>query len=142
MLSDMMDQPLDWLKEQPAGWVLLSEYARQEAACPPRQRPAEPAAPPAEASGDGSEEEEATGNWIPRLTSVAGVESAAMPSLHGKLIALGMLKFEFFAKSGGMKYRLSPLGRQLLSGRSPVETSSQSAPDSEPEISPADLQAA
>lgn len=126
-----MDQPLDWLKEQPAGLALLSEYARQEAACPPRPRPAEPAAPVAEASDDAAEEEECSGNWIPRLTNVDGVETATMPALHGKLIALGMLKFEFFAKSGGMKYRLSPLGRQMLSSRTAVEiTESASAAES------------
>jgi hypothetical protein len=130
ILSDMMDQPLDWLKEQPAGLALLSEYARQEAACPPRPRPAEPAAP-VEPSGESADEEESTGNWIPRLTIVEGVEPAAMPSLHGKLIALGMLKFEFFAKSGGMKYRLSPLGRQMISGRAGTETADASpAPES------------
>jgi hypothetical protein len=128
-LSDMMDQPLDWLKEQPAGLALLVEYARQEAACPPRIRPAEiAAAHDVDASSEGDEEEESAAAWIPRLTNVAGVDAATMPSLHGRLIALGLLKFEFFAKSGGMKYRLSTQGRQIISVRPTAEVATE--PDS------------
>jgi hypothetical protein len=138
----MMDQPLDWLKEQPAGLALLSEYARQEAACPPRTRPAEPAAVEAPESVDPCDEEESSASWIPRLMRVEGIESASMPALHGRLIALGLLKFEFFAKSGGMKYRLSTQGRQFVSERPVAVVADETGPTVQSECLPLDQQAA
>jgi hypothetical protein len=111
----MTDQPLEWLKEQPAGLALLAAYARHEADCPRRPRPAESADPPVDAAADSDPEFEAdASHWIPRLTAVENVDPASLPSLHGRLIALGLLKFELFGRTGGMRYRLSTAGRQTL----------------------------
>jgi hypothetical protein len=52
--------------------------------------------------------------WVPRLTDVEAVPREALPALHGKLIALGLLRFELFGRAHGMRYRLSPEGRSLL----------------------------
>ncbi len=42
-----------------------------------------------------------------------GVDPEQLSSLHGKLIALGLLSFEVSGKSG-MQYQVSPLGRRTL----------------------------
>jgi hypothetical protein len=57
--------------------------------------------------------EPASDGWQPRLAEVPGVERGDLAGLHGKLIALGFLKFELHAKNG-MQYQVSPLGRQTL----------------------------
>jgi hypothetical protein len=51
--------------------------------------------------------------WLPRLVRIDGVDPVELSRLHGKLIALGCLKFEISGKSG-MQYQLTPLGRQTL----------------------------
>ena len=51
--------------------------------------------------------------WVPRLSQLDGVEPERLSSLHGKLIALGLLSFEISGKLG-MRYQLSPLGRRTL----------------------------
>ncbi len=51
--------------------------------------------------------------WLPRVAGLQGVDSAHLSGLHGKLIALGFLKFEISGKSG-MQYQLTPLGRETL----------------------------
>jgi hypothetical protein len=70
-----------------------------------------------------------TGNpeegWIPRLASVSGVEAADLSRAHGKLIALGFLKFEVSGNKAGIHYQVSPLGRQMLSGRSGISDPNQ-----------------
>ncbi len=42
-----------------------------------------------------------------------GVDPEQLSSLHGKLIALGLLSFDVSGKSG-MQYQVSPLGRRTL----------------------------
>ena len=53
--------------------------------------------------------------WLPRLTSLDGVEADRLPVLHGKLIALGFLKFQIANRTTGMQYHVDPAGRQALS---------------------------
>jgi hypothetical protein len=55
----------------------------------------------------------AVDGWLPRLVGIDGVDPAHLSRLHGKLIALGCLKFEISGKTG-MQYQLTPLGRQTL----------------------------
>jgi len=55
----------------------------------------------------------AADGWLPRLVRIDGVDPAHLSRLHGKLIALGWLKFEISGKTG-MQYQLTPLGRQTL----------------------------
>lgn len=107
--------------EQPAGFSLLAAYAQHEAETPRKPRVAVPAAPPPaeSAAGEESEDEDDSAAWVPRLTMVPGVEPAQLPPLHGRLIALGLLKFELFGRTGGMRYRLSSTGRQVLASAPP-----------------------
>ncbi len=56
--------------------------------------------------------------WIPRVTEVAAIESAKLPAIHGKLIAFGFLKFDLAGRDAGMRYQLTPQGKQALLGQS------------------------
>lgn len=51
--------------------------------------------------------------WLPRLLRIDGVDPAQLSRLHGKLIAVGFLKFDISGKAG-MHYQVSPLGHQTL----------------------------
>ena len=62
--------------------------------------------------------------WSARLDVVEDIPSERLPAIHGKLIALGLLKFDLDGKSGGMLYQPTPLGRQALlppEQRSPLQ---------------------
>ena len=59
--------------------------------------------------------------WIPRVTEVETIDSAALPSIHGKLIAFGFLKFDLSGRDAGMRYQLTPQGKQALLGKSLAE---------------------
>ncbi|MBC8113788.1 MAG: hypothetical protein H7062_05385 [Candidatus Saccharimonas sp.] len=59
--------------------------------------------------------------WIPRVTEVETIDTAALPSIHGKLIAFGFLKFDLSGRDAGMCYQLTPLGKQALLGKGPLE---------------------
>ena len=52
--------------------------------------------------------------WSPRITQVAGLAADQLSVIHGKLIALGMLKFEISSRADGVQYQVTPLGRQAL----------------------------
>ena len=52
--------------------------------------------------------------WSPRIVNVSGVASEQLSAVHGKLIALGMLKFEIGSRADGVQYQLTTLGRQAL----------------------------
>lgn len=52
--------------------------------------------------------------WSPRLAEVPGLPAEQLSSIHGKLIALGLLKFEIGSRALGVHYQLTPLGRQGL----------------------------
>jgi len=52
--------------------------------------------------------------WSPRLADVAGLAAEELSAIHGKLIALGLLKFEIGSRAEGVHYQLTPLGRQAL----------------------------
>ena len=55
--------------------------------------------------------------WIPRVRLVDGLSPDHLPRIHGKLIALGLLKFQLTGRESGMCYQLSTLGRDVLAGR-------------------------
>ena len=42
------------------------------------------------------------------------VDPAQIAAIHGKLIALGMLKFEIGSRADGVQYQVTPFGRQAL----------------------------
>lgn len=52
--------------------------------------------------------------WSPRITTVAELAAEQMSVIHGKLIALGMLKFEISSRADGVHYQITTLGRQAL----------------------------
>jgi hypothetical protein len=55
-----------------------------------------------------------TVEWSQRITAVDGLVPEQLPVIHGKLIALGMLKFEIGSRADGVQYQLTSLGRQAL----------------------------
>jgi hypothetical protein len=54
--------------------------------------------------------------WVPRLCSVEGISPDQLPRIHGKLIALGLLKFQLAGRESGICYQLSTLARHVLAG--------------------------
>ena len=52
--------------------------------------------------------------WSPRIAGVEGLADEAVSAIHGKLIALGMLKFEISSRTDGVQYQLTTLGKQAL----------------------------
>jgi hypothetical protein len=52
--------------------------------------------------------------WVSRLTAVEGLADDQLSLIHGKLIALGMLKFEIGDRAEGVHYQVTTLGRQAL----------------------------
>lgn len=64
--------------------------------------------------------------WIPRLTEVESVDPTTLPSIHGKLIAFGLLKFDVGGRDVGIRYQLSPQARHALLGK-PAEESDEDA---------------
>ena len=87
---------LDFVAQELAAspeWRRVLEAYLHEAA----QRPADPA----------------DEGWLPRIARIDGVDPAHLSRLHGRLIALGCLKFELSGKAG-VQYQLTPLGRQTL----------------------------
>jgi len=56
--------------------------------------------------------------WLDRLLEVPGIETPSLTSIHGFLIAQGLIKFEFTGRSVGLQYQLSSLGRESISRKS------------------------
>lgn len=56
--------------------------------------------------------------WLDRLLDVPGIEPSSLTSIHGFLIAQGLIKFEFGGRSVGLQYQLSSLGRESVSRKS------------------------
>jgi hypothetical protein len=52
--------------------------------------------------------------WSGRVEALDGATSGQIATLHGKLIALGLLKFEIASRADGVQYQVTPLGRQAL----------------------------
>ncbi len=56
--------------------------------------------------------------WLDRILSVPGLDAPCLTSIHGFLIAQGLIKFEFTGRSVGLQYQLSTLGRESIARRS------------------------
>ncbi len=52
--------------------------------------------------------------WLDRIIDVPGVDRPALTSIHGFLIAQGLIKFEFTGRSVGLQYQLSQQGRESI----------------------------
>lgn len=66
--------------------------------------------------------EEEFDGWLPRIMSIEGLEDENLPRIHGKLIAVGFLKFQLAGRGSGVVYQISPQGRQALSNEPAEET--------------------
>ena len=55
-----------------------------------------------------------TDGWLPRLWEAPGVPRERLPRIHGKLIALEFLRFELTGPTDGVRYQLSPSGKEAL----------------------------
>ena len=64
-----------------------------------------------------NEGEESTTGWVSRISVLEGVEAAELSTLHGRLIALGYLKFKLIDRQVGLRYRLTPAGKQMAQSR-------------------------
>ena len=107
----------DWLRlllayAQAEDVAAAAEAAIAKVAAPP----AVSAAPTVSMASDAEGEESATG-WVARIGSVEGVETAQMSMLHGRVIALGYLKFKLIDRQVGLRYRLTPSGKQVAQAR-------------------------
>ena len=56
--------------------------------------------------------------WLDRILDVPGIETSLLTSIHGFLIAQGMIRFEFTGRSVGLQYQLSTQGRESLARES------------------------
>lgn len=52
--------------------------------------------------------------WLDRIIDVPGLESVHLTSIHGFLIAQGLIRFEFTGRNTGLQYQLSPSGRDSI----------------------------
>ena len=112
------------LSENPEWRLVLQTYfqAEQELPAPSRSESAKAKAAAAEAiaassevpEAENAEHEKSAVGWLPRLRAVAGVASELLSSIHGGLIAAGLLRFELFGRDGGLRYRTTPQGKTAL----------------------------
>ena len=98
----MHDFELDQLRRNPAWTATLRTYW--------------------EAQLDRREKSPDFDGWIPRVSDVEGVERTRLSNVHGRLIAFGFLKFDLNDREVGMRYQLTPLGRQAIGAASAEET--------------------
>jgi len=66
--------------------------------------------------------------WVPRVFEVPKVEPAELSNVHGRLIAFGFLKFDLASgREIGMRYQLTPLGRQAIGAATPEDAEHEAA---------------
>ncbi len=112
----MIDFELQEVQCEPELLHVLDAYHRQQLMC-------------ADSTAEGEEEVE----WFPRIDSIDQVPSEQLPRLHGKLIALGLLKFQLAGRTSGVHYQMSRTGKQVLARL--ADTSSQPSDEPVSEIS-------
>lgn len=61
-----------------------------------------------------SEAEDSSTGWVSRIAQLEGVDPSRMSTLHGRVIALGYLKFQLIDRQIGLRYRLTPAGKQVV----------------------------
>ena len=52
--------------------------------------------------------------WLARIAAVDGLAVEQTSMVHGKLIALGLLKIDMGTRTEGVRYQVTPLGRQAV----------------------------
>jgi hypothetical protein len=95
--------------------------AAEEPADPAAEAPpvvVEPVAPAESPAADSerkeAEAEDSNVGWVSRIAQLEGVDPARMSTLHGRVIALGYLKFQLIDRQIGLRYRLTPAGKQVV----------------------------
>jgi hypothetical protein len=58
---------------------------------------------------------------VPRVQTAEEVPTADLSGIHGKLIAYGFLKFDLAGRDGGIRYQLTPLGKQAINASIPAD---------------------
>lgn len=98
ILSELMtcDGELDALR-------VLEAYARAEAEAAEQPKPSTEEA-----------DDDPNRGWHLRVNEVPGVPDGRLAPLHGRLIALGYLKYRLTSRTDGILYRLAPEGRDLV----------------------------
>ncbi len=56
--------------------------------------------------------------WLDRIQDVQGIEKTTLTSIHGFLIAQGLIRFEFNGRTVGLQYQLSTQGREAMARES------------------------
>lgn len=122
---------VDWVRlllaySQAEEAVALAEAATLKAAAKAIAKAGVPAAiaadspvvsQPIASPGPESDGEESATGWVARVSQLEGVEAAQMSALHGRVIALGYLKFKLVDRQVGLRYRLTPAGKQMAQSR-------------------------
>ena len=116
----MLDFEQGCLLNREAWLRLLAAYAEAEeklaierkAAAPVAVKPPENGESPAAA--EVAEAEESATGWASRVSLIDGIDPDGMSPLHGRVIALGYLKFQLVDRQIGLRYRLTPEGRRAL----------------------------
>jgi hypothetical protein len=88
---------LQLLAENPSWQRVLGVYARRASESPP-ERPGEESGP----------------RWHERVGALDGLDPDALTEIHSRLIAFGWLRFQVEDRQAGLKYRISPEGKQAL----------------------------
>lgn len=130
----------DWVRlllaySQAEDAAALAEAALQKAAAKLAAKAGVPAAisadspmvsKPAVVLGTESDGDDSATGWVARVSLLDGVDAAQMSALHGRVIALGYLKFKLVDRQVGLRYRLTPAGKQMAQSR-PDATESAAA---------------
>ena len=113
----------DWLRllsayAQAEHVAALIEAASAKATAKTGALPADSAVPAVLVScaSESDGEESATG-WVARVSVLEGVDASQLSTLHGRVIALGYLKFKLIDRQVGLRYRLTPAGKQMAQSR-------------------------
>lgn len=97
----MDDFELEQLRRNPAWAVLLNVYYEHQV--------------------QGRNQTPDFDGWVPRVYHAEQIPVEELSSIHGKLIAYGFLKFDLAGRDGGVRYQLTPLGKQGINASIPVE---------------------
>ncbi len=117
--GDMIELETELLKNNPQWLTVLRAYhkAMQEldSATPEVADEVESTGSEETADSDGrSPRHRRTARWLPRLTSLEGIDSEELSQIHGRLIAYDLLKCDLADRSSGVVYQLTPTGRSAV----------------------------
>ena len=101
----MLDCESHLLEDYPNWGLLLEAYALLQAEEPMTIAEPEP---------EGDQPANSGTRWFPRVCALNGIEPEQLSPIHGRLIALGWLRFQLEDAQSGVQYRLSPEGRKAL----------------------------